>query len=145
MFLVIILIMRLFEILPHTADLRIKVVGNNLIELFVAAVKGMAEILNSRACRSQELELVKTVDLSSADQTTLLIDFLSEVLTVSQTKKVIICSALVKKISEKEITAALFGTKVKIFDEDIKAVTHHEAEIKKNKEGNYETTIVFDI
>lgn len=137
--------MRKFEILPHTADLRIKIVGDNLIELFVAGIEGMAEVLNSRACRSQELELIKTITLSSADQTALLIDFLSEVLTVSQTQKIVVCSALVKKISETEITAELFGTKVKSFDEDIKAVTYHEAEIKKNKEGGYETTVVFDI
>ena len=31
------------------------------------------------------------------------------------------------------------------FDEDIKAVTHHEANVFKNEHNNFETIIIFDI
>ena len=34
---------------------------------------------------------------------------------------------------------------VDAFDEDIKAVTYHEANIEENEEGVLQTTIIFDI
>ena len=37
------------------------------------------------------------------------------------------------------------GRKVKRFKEDIKGVTYHELEIKQQKDGTWETTILFDI
>jgi len=48
-------------------------------------------------------------------------------------------------LTETEIEVKVFGRKVEEFEEDIKAVTYHEAEVKKNEKGEYETMLVFDI
>ena len=39
----------------------------------------------------------------------------------------------------------LSGTRINNFDEEIKAVTYHEANVIKNKKGLWETCIIFDI
>jgi SHS2 domain-containing protein len=44
-----------------------------------------------------------------------------------------------------EVIATIKGNRVSYFDEDIKAVTYHEAAVKQNNEGQLETVIIFDI
>lgn len=143
--------MRSFELLSHTADLRLKASGDSLEELFHAALQGMAKIIKDDFCQNYGSQIKnyekveKKISISATDRTTLLIDFLSEVLTVSQTEKVVFCDVNFEKLTEMELAAKVKGTKVDEFDEDIKAVTYHEAEVKKNKNGQWETIIILDI
>ena len=143
--------MRRYEILGHTADLRLKVEGDSLPELFSAALEGMANVMKVNFCSNPAgTEMAEEVILSAVDATTLLIDFLSEVLTRSYQKKVVFCSTQFKyppsnNSGRATVKAKIFGFQIDGFDEDIKAVTYHEANIIKNAAGNYETNLVFDI
>ena|SRR3989344_7955717 len=135
-----------FEILEHTADLRIKAWGKTKEELFKNALWGMAYVQKEEArIKNQEARITKKVQVKSTDMTALLIDFLSEVLTQSQIDRVVFFDANFKAFSDTSLEAEIEGIKVDKFDEDIKAVTYHEAEVKQNPEGVYETKIVFDI
>ena len=143
--------MRKYEILEHTADLRLKIEGDSLPELFLAAVEGMANIIKPKFCKNPSgKEIAEEIILSSADMTTLLVDFLSEVLAKTHGKKVVFCNANFKyppstNLGQAVVKAQIFGCQVEGFDKDIKAVTHHEANIVKNAQGKYETGLVFDI
>ncbi len=137
--------MKSYKLLPHTADTRLWVEADSIEELFRGAMKGMTNIIKKGACDSKVETERRTIEVKSADQTALLIDFLSEVLTSSQEEGLVFCRVKFMKFSENELVADIFGRKAGGFDEDIKAVTYHEAEIKKNEKGNWETIIVFDI
>lgn len=134
-----------FKIIPHTADLRLRISGDTLKELFQAAAAGMASIIKKEACAHGEMPVKRRLSLNSADRTALLIDFLSEILTRTQTEKVVFCNVDFKKLSETELDGEIKGVKVDEFEEDIKAVTFHEAEVRKNEKGQWETTVIFDI
>lgn len=146
-----------YEILPHTADVRLKVRGETLEELFKQAVLGMGEILkhnaNTTNINANDANNLK-IKLGSIDITSLLIDFLNEILLKSQINKCIYNISGFKFQDSRQgrgspqaasLEAELIGYPIDSFDEDIKAVTYHEAEIKKNKGGNFETIIIFDI
>ena len=139
--------MKSFQLLPHTADTRLSVTGKTMEELFQFALEGMAYIQKRRFCDQQHgLYFAEDiVQVKSGDITTLLIDFLSEVLTLSNINKTVYCSMLFHKFSNNELKATIKGNRVNYFDEEIKAVTYHEAEVKKNQRDQFETTIVFDI
>lgn len=138
--------MKSYKLLSHTADVRLKVEGDTLEELFTAALEGMAEIVKKGICRKRQAPSLKQrILVSSPNITALLIDFLSEVLTLSHENKAVFCRAEFSKLATNELEAEISGLKVGEFDEDIKAVTYHEAEIKKNPQGNFETIIIFDI
>ncbi len=145
--------MRSYKFFPHVADVRLKVESDNIEELFTAALEGMGNLVKDGSCpasTSQEPkknpeESKEKIEISSVDSTALLVDFLSEVLTYTQVNKVVYCKAKFEKLTDNFLKATIYSKKVDKFDEDIKAVTHHEAEIKKNKEGNFETIIIFDI
>lgn len=135
--------MKRFEIIPHTADVRLYVEGSSLEELFVAALEGMSSFIKDSTLSQYSLE--ENINLNCSNTTILLIDFLSDVLTYSQINKAVYKKIEFDSISSVSLKAKIFGEKVETFDEDIKAVTYHEAEVKKNEKGNFETIIVFDI
>ena len=138
--------MKSFTIIPHIADVRLHIKGNTLQELFLAGMEGMAQISKKDFCKAfKTFPQEHSVSINAQDVTSLLIDFLSEVLTHSHVERAIFCKADFSELSPTALRAKIFGAKTNHFDEDIKAVTYHEAQVKKNKRGLYETTIVLDI
>ena len=132
--------------LPHTADIRMLIEGETLQKLFKAGVKGMANILKENICDHTFIFNNKTrIKTCSLDTTNLLIDFLSDVLTHTYTNKTIYCKINIISLEKHKIVADVFGIETNDFDEEIKAVTYHEAEVKKNKNKLWETRIIFDI
>jgi len=133
-----------FKILPHTADLKIQVYGKTREELFKNALLGMASALRAKI-KDKKLKIKNKVKIKSLDLPALLVDFLSEALYLSQVNKESYYDVIFKKFTDTEIKGELIGQKVERFGEDIKAVTYHGLEIKQNKNGILELTILFDI
>lgn len=133
-----------FEFLPHTADIRIRVWGRDLEDLFLNALAGLAHVIGEEVARGSVVEPA-TVKIIAASATNLLVDFLNEVLYLSNVNKAVYGRAEFKKFSEIELEGILHGYKVDGFAEDVKAVTYHGAEIKVNDDGEWEVEIVFDI
>ena len=132
-----------YKILDHISDLKIKVFGESLPELFENAVFAMKE------CLRPEIEIPKKntkskIKIKSADLFSLLVDFLSEVLYQAQVNKEVYHKVKFDKFSDTEIEAELSGEKVKRFGLEIKGVTYHNLEIKKIK-NHWQAIIVFDI
>jgi SHS2 domain-containing protein len=75
----------------------------------------------------------------------LLIDFLSEILTLSHMYKSLYDSISFQSLTNSNLIAEIKGKKINGFDEDIKAVSYTETNIKKNENGLLEAIVVFDI
>jgi SHS2 domain-containing protein len=132
-----------FELLEHTADIRIKAFGSSKEDLVKNALAGMAsvqkkDVLNKKSSVTRPL-FVESIDLSA-----LLVDFLGEVLALSDSNQEIYTVVEFKEFSDTIIDAELKGVSVDQFDEDIKAVTYHGADVQEVA-GGLEVTIVFDI
>jgi SHS2 domain-containing protein len=135
------------EYLPHTADVRMKIRAKSLGDLFVTGLEGMNKLLKEGFCR-QKSNFSKShrIHIQSNDMTLLLIDFLSEVLTYTHSEKSIFCKVEIIDLKLHEIEVFIYGMSVNDgFDEDIKAVTYHEAEVLQTKDGDWETVVIFDI
>lgn len=131
------------KILPHTADLRLKIFGKTKEELFANAVRGM--FLAIEPTYSEDApEVGRLVRINSKDTDALLIDFLSEVLYLSDIHDEAYNKIEIEQLSDQEIRAIIFGKPIKGFREEIKAVTYHGAHIKQVK-GVWEVEIIFDI
>lgn len=115
-------------------------------ELFEAALEGMNQIIKADGCQvPRSLPLIRQINLKSENLTTLLIEFLGEALTQSHLNKALFCKLQIEHLSEREISASIHGYTVEEIDEDIKAVTYHEANVRRNATNQYETIVVFDI
>lgn len=135
-----------YKIVEHTADLRMKVTGKSLEELFKSALQAMAEIIRPDFKKlSQDKIKKRKISLAANDSTVLLINFLNEVLTQSNVNKEVYPNVAFTELIETRLMAEVRGVPVSEFYEDIKAVTFHEADVKKNERGEWETNILFDI
>ena len=133
-----------YKILEHTADVRMIVQADSLERLFSEAVFGMMKIIEPKADNNKEV-IQRTIALEAVDATALLIDFLNEVLLETHLHKEVYNEVIFKSLSEHSLEAKLSGFIAKSLGEDIKAVTYHKADVKKKKDGTWETMLIFDI
>jgi SHS2 domain-containing protein len=139
-------LMHKIQFLPHTADISIQVEADTLEELYLASLLGMNQILRDGYCEQPPPSSIeREIVIRSVDATTLLIDFLSSALTHTYIERAIFCHLDIKEIGDHFIRAVLKGSHVEYFEDDIKAVTYHDAELIQTRNGKWKTPIVFDI
>ena len=132
-----------YEFLEHTADVRMRVTETRLERVFADALAGLMELLQPGSPTGPAVR--RPVSLSAGDVTALLVDFLSEALLGAQTRRERYDGLVVRELTEQSITAELTGAPVAGFGDDVKAVTYHEAQLKRGPDGRWETVIVFDV
>ncbi len=157
--------MKKYEILEHKADLKIRVFGKTREELFGNAMVGMFEGAQYEPSSAETREskggkAKREIKISSLDLPSLLVDFLSEVLYLSEVNREVYQKIQFKKFTEKEIEGMLSGKKLKRIGVIIKGVTYHGLDIHQKperseggrrtnvlrpKDKTWETTILFDI
>ncbi|PIP23572.1 MAG: archease [Candidatus Nealsonbacteria bacterium CG_4_10_14_0_2_um_filter_38_17] len=134
--------MKKYEILEHKADLKIRTWGSTKEELFVNALLAMQDSMKPEL---SEGKVKRKMFIESSDPSTLLVDFLSELLYLIQINKEIYSYVNFRVFSGNKIEAELIGQKVERFGEDIKAVTYHGLDIYQKAGGTWEATVLFDI
>ena len=133
-----------YKIIPHTADVRLHVNAANQKALFRDALQGLMGVMDPKIV-NRKSQIVRPFTLHAVDRTALLIDFLNEVLTQAQTEKETYRAMRFTKLADTELEAELTAFPVSEFGEDVKAVTYHEANVRQNAQGEWETRLVLDI
>lgn len=135
-----------FEFIEHTAGKGFRVEANNLKDLFETSVLGLAKLLREDISpNTDDLSVSEKIEVQAQDETALLVDFLSEILTLSHIQKTVFTGIDIKKIDSSMVRAAIFGNPVDYFDEVIKAVTYHQVDVRESDNGRFTTNIIFDI
>jgi SHS2 domain-containing protein len=134
--------MKKYEILEHKADLKIRTFGKTKEELFLNMMIAMLESMKPEGLKGKAKREIKT---ESNNLSTLLVDFLSEVLYLSQVNEEIYKDIKFKKLTDKELKGELIGQKFERIGLDIKGVTYHSLDIHQKKDRAWEATILFDI
>lgn len=145
-----------FIVLPHTADLKIRVFAESLPLFFAESCVGMFQAIDPEPrhpenCFVQNELLVckefpkkHRLKISSTDQNALLVDFLSEALYLSDVHDEAYLKAEVHELSQTSIHATIYGIPINRFAVEIKAVTFHDLNIEEI-DGLWQADIVFDI
>jgi len=134
------------EFLPHTADVEMRVEGSSMEELFVAAIRGMAQVLREGGCSIRDTyPITLRIEIQAPDLTCLLIDTLSDILALSFINKAVFCEAHFTELTQNHLAAGISGYEVDGFDEEIKAVTYHGADVIQSAGSSWETRVIFDI
>jgi len=140
--------MEKFQVLEHTADLKIRATGQTIEQMFANMAYGM--FLNLMG----EQEFLKTVDstqdlvtqkidIKAHDKEAMFIDFLNELIYLSDINNEIYFQFDLK-IEETSIKGELKGKKVERFKYEIKAVTYNDLIVKEDN-GTWVGEVVFDI
>ena len=133
----------MYEILQHTADVRLRVTASSLEELFADALRGLMAVMGARPVGAHSVR-PETIELDSVDLTALLVDFLNEALVRAVVSRRGYTGASFASLGETHLSATLTSVPAASFDEEVKAVTYHEAEVRRSGEG-WTTMLVLDI
>jgi len=138
--------MNRYEIIPHTADIGIKVCGEDLTKLFDNAAYGMFDIIADLDGLKSSVEI--PVKASGQNREELLIAWLSELLYHFYTKQIIFFEFHIEELDDMHIIAKAVGRHVgsnrNRLKTEIKAVTYHELKIEET-EGKLNATLIFDV
>jgi len=132
----------LYEIVQHTADIRLRVSSPTIEGLFAEALRGLMEVIKPERIQAENVHA--EVRVSAPDPTALLVDFLNEVLTRCHIQREIYPHVVFRSMSETSLHADLEGHRAANLGEDVKAVTYHEANVRQAG-GIWSTILVLDV
>jgi SHS2 domain-containing protein len=134
-----------FEILEHTADIGIIAYGADLKQAFANAAKGLSSLITDPG--GVEERLHRDIALSAADEESLLVDWLNELVFYFDTEGIIFRRFEISRLDSHHLKARGYGEKVASSKHQIKrgvkAATYHMLKIEKNK--GYRVQVIFDI
>ncbi len=136
-----------YELLEHTADISIRVKGDDLAGLFKNTALAMFDIIaekkpETRAGKSEKI----TIKQEAGDLEELFVNWLNELLSLSAVKELILTGFLIKKLDKNNIEADCAGEDIKGYkvNTEIKAATYHELKLGQVKDG-WQAQVIFDV
>lgn len=132
----------MFEVIQHTADIRIRVEAATLEELFEDALRGLMEFMAGGAVAGESAN--DDIVVEAPDTTALLVDFLNEALTRAHLRRALFSGVTFSELAETHLRATLHAAAVELA-EDVKAVTYHEADVRRTADGRWTTMLVLDV
>lgn len=136
-----------YQLVDHTADLAVRFFGETLEELFTNTARALSEIIFGYP---PKIRLKNTtshnITCSADDINVLYIDFLREILFYINQEYRFFYDFDIRKMSSKALDMECYAyvLKPEYIIKEIKAVTYHNIEIKKEK-GRYSALVTFDI
>jgi SHS2 domain-containing protein len=137
-------LMKRYIFLDHPADLKIKSFGENKRELFLNMLLGMSDFQRAEIEPGENC-VRRKIEVRSADEKSLLVDFLNECLYLSSVNKEVYNAADFEEFGETYLTGILEGEKAAGFGGEIKAATHHDVIIAKKKGRIWEAVVLLDV
>lgn len=132
-----------FEEIPHTADVALRIRGSDWVELLTNAARGMFHLIDARPKTDERR--VREVELSAGDRESLLVEWLSELLSLHDTHGEGYDEFEIEEAESNRLRARIRGGPVGSGARlQIKAVTYHDLEIRDTDQG-YEARVTFDV
>lgn len=131
----------IIEEIEHTADYAIRVQGEDLPALFVAAARGMNGLTGGRPA---DFSVQRQIKVSAADLESLLVAWLEELAFLMEVEGEIFDQFDILSFSPTALHIRVGGGPVTHLDKLIKAVTFHDLSIQETDAG-WMTSIVFDV
>jgi SHS2 domain-containing protein len=131
----------------HTGELRVSVRARSLAELFEEAARALGEVMEeSDGGGPEPLDSAEPerVSLSARDREALLVDWLNELIYLSETGRKIYGDAQIERIDDRALSAEIRGRPKKTGRTFVKAATFHGLHIDEGPEG-LSATVLLDI
>lgn len=135
----------MYKIVEHTADVGIEAYGKSLEEAFENAAKGMFAIITNKS-KIDSIVSKKIEIENEGDDELLLVDWLNELLYIHDVEGLVFGEFDVS-IDDKLVAYAYgeeYNRQKHGYGVEIKAVTYHMLEIKRDKKG-VKIKVLFDI
>ncbi|MEW6075897.1 MAG: archease [Candidatus Omnitrophota bacterium] len=135
-----------YQLISHTADIGIRVKGKDLKSLFVNAAKAMFDIIAQRKSASRLKSTIVRLAQNADSIDELFINWLNELLSLSDARRLIFSDFIIKKITPSSIRADVTGNPMRQYQlkSEIKAATYHQLNLRKTG-SSWIAEVVFDV
>jgi SHS2 domain-containing protein len=133
-----------YQELPHTADILVRVNASSVEELFSESVSALMNVLYGS---DRKNKTTKEISLSSENIDNLLVEFLSEILFLSETERFVVssCSVSVLGLSlHAQLTGEKFSQERHGMGTEVKGISYSGASVQKIA-GGYQVDILLDV
>jgi SHS2 domain-containing protein len=135
-----------FEFLDHTADVKLRVWGPSLEDLFRQALAGFYQLLGQLESSADTQPV--TIDIDAPDATDLLHDWLAELLFIFDTHGRRVENVEFDELNCTRIAASGLARRIDFersrFDAGVKAVTYHGLAVERHGD-TFEATVILDL
>ncbi|MCU0665519.1 MAG: archease [Candidatus Omnitrophica bacterium] len=135
-----------YQILDHTADIGMRVQAKDLSGLFRNAGLALFDISAQKVNPSKTESHQMVVMQKGANAEELLVNWLNQLLYLSQTESMVFEDFKINQVSDKFIDAVAVGVDMNHYkvNTEIKAATYHELKLSQTPRG-YQAQVVFDV
>jgi len=135
-----------YELLEHTADIKIRVTANDLKDLFKNSAAAIFDIIAER--RNPDPAPQKTIPIKQAADTReeLFINWLNELISLSAAGEIIFSDFKITKLDEHNLEAEVIaeGAKNYRMNTEIKAATYHDLKLAEVN-GGWQAEVILDV
>ena len=137
------------ETFDHTADVGLCVTGSDLDDLFRTAAGGVFDyiVVNREAVEAIDRESIRLQADSPAE---LLVDWLNELIVRAETRHILYASFDVQVADDgRSLAAEVVGEPIDrsrhVLDHEVKAVTRHAFDLRRDDDGGWVAELILDI
>ena len=138
--------MKRYKSFDHTADLGVEIFGRDEKELFTNAGYALFDLITDPGGIRDRSHL--TISIEGLDWEDLMVNWLRELLSLFNSKKYLPGKFLIDNIREDFLRAEISGEEFcsdrHLIKCEIKAVTYHKIEVKKQA-GGWMSRVIFDV
>ena len=138
--------MKRFEILDHTADIGLIVYGEGLKSLFENAGEAFFHLITDLRKVRQRIE--KRIKIEGESLERLMVDWLNELLYLHEVEYLLFKGFHIESVGENGLRARVKGEPfqegVHVIKTGVKAVTHHQIEVRKEND-HWKAQIILDL
>jgi SHS2 domain-containing protein len=135
-----------FEILEHTADLKLRAWGGSLEGLFRSAAEGFYYVIGDLVLTGESQAV--SIELEAPDATDLFHDWLAELLFRFDARRVQLAAMQFDRIDDHRLVVRAQQRRIdparSRFNAEVKAVTYHGLAVEE-RQGRYEATVILDL
>ena len=137
-----------YELIDHTADIGIRVVGDDLWDLFSKAGYALFDLM-AGDLGSIEADQEMVVEAKGDDVEALFMNWLRELLYLFEVKRLIFLQFDLLEWCDGGLRARCHGVSYspgqRILNMEIKAVTYHHLKVEQRPDGRWLAQVIFDI
>lgn len=136
-----------YEILDHTADIGMKITGDDSDDLFYQAFQGFLELSDMKSAKTSGDNKTIELDISASDNEELLVKFVNELIRLVQEEGLAPLEIRHISVSKASLKGELVAGKIDEYPNDfaeMKSATYSMLKIKES-DGVLSTPLIIDI
>lgn len=127
----------------HTGEVRLSVEAPTLAALFEEAGLALAELMLDES--GEPSPEAQKVSLDAVDRSALLVQWLNELIFLSETHKRVYTEIRVEVVSDTHLDATVRGVFPEVLRTAVKAATFHEVRVEQEPDGRFWARVVLDV